>query len=173
MSNIVHIGKYQMTAELIYQHLSRSHFLPQLLREIIIDEVLSQWQSSSPEELVDRQVFEQCYHQVAGLAVNQGLDTNQLVKITQRTIELQKFKHGVWGHKLGSYYLERKLQLDQVVYYIMQLTDGSIAQELFFRIKSDEKTFPELAFKYSQGLEARDGGKIGPIKIANLHPDIA
>jgi parvulin-like peptidyl-prolyl isomerase len=152
MPSIVRFGNHQFTAEYICQQISKSQLLPQLLREIIIDDILSQWQSSSSSQLVEGD---------PGFTVG------------DRNIKLQQFKQGIWGHKVGSYYLERKSQLDRVICSIMRVEDGEIAQELFFRICSGEKTFSKLAFKYCQGLEALDGGKVGPVNISRLHPEIA
>ncbi len=174
MSTTVRVGKHQLTAELICQQVSRSSLLPQLLREMIIDEVLSQWQPASPVELADGQAaIEQCYHQVSALATQRGMNHASIMQVAERTVKLQQFKQGIWGNKVGSYYLERKSQFDRVICSVMQVADGSIAQELFFRIQSGEKSFAELAVKYSQGATANDGGRIGPIAIANLHLDIA
>jgi PPIC-type PPIASE domain len=170
----VRVGNRQLTAELICQHVSRSSLLPQLLREMILDRVLAQWEPSSMAELADgRAAFEQCYQQLAGLTHSRNLSQAQLTKIAERTVKLQQFKQGIWGGKLGSYFLERKSQLDRIVFSVMQLDDGSIAQELYFRVKSGETPFAELALKYSQGVEAQAGGKVGPMPIANLHPDMA
>jgi PPIC-type PPIASE domain len=173
MSTNVRVGNRQVTAELICQHMSRSSLLPQLLREIILDRVLAQWEPASTAELAEgRAAFEQCYQQLAGLTQSRNMSQVQLTKIAERTVKLQQFKQGIWGGKLGSYFLERKSQLDRVVFLVMQLTDGSIAQELYFRVQSGETPFAELALKYSQGIEAKAGGKVGPISIANLHPDM-
>ncbi len=174
MSTTVSVGKRQLSAELICEHVSRSHLLPQLLREIIIDEALSGWQPDSPAELADGQAaIEQYYQQISALAIERGMNHASIMKAAERTVKLQQFKQGIWGNKLGSYYLERKSQLDRVICSVMQLQDGSICQELFFRVKSDRKSFAKLAIKYSQGMAAIDGGKLGPIAIASLHPDIA
>jgi PPIC-type PPIASE domain len=174
MSTTIRVGTREMTAEGICEHMSRSSLLPQLLRETILDRVLSQWEPASPAELGDGQAaFEQCYERIAGLTASRDMDRAQLTKIAERTVKLQQFKQGIWGGKLGSYYLERKSQLDRVICSVMQVEDGAISQELYFRIQSGEKTFAELAFKYSQGIEARDGGKVGPIAISSLHPDMA
>jgi parvulin-like peptidyl-prolyl isomerase len=174
MSAILQVGDRQITAAQIVRQVSRSQLLPQLLREVIIDEILTQWQSSSPAQLVPGDPeFDRCYQQIAAVSIDRGLSEPQLQAVTARTIKLQQFKQANWGHKIGSYYLQRKSQLDRFVYSIMQVTDGTIAQELFFRIYSGEKSFNELAFKYSQGAEAIDGGKTGPINIARVHPTIA
>ncbi len=172
MSTIIPVGKRQFTAELICEHLSRSPLLPQLLREIIIDEVLSQWQPTSLDRLVDGQVtVEQSEFQISTLEIDRG-HQSPIESVAARAVRLEQFKQEIWGNKLGSYYLERKSQLDRVICSVMQVADGSIAQELFFRIQSG-KSFAELARRYSQGVAAQDGGRIGPIPIGNLQPDIA
>jgi PPIC-type PPIASE domain len=174
MSTTVRVGNRQITAELICQHVSRSSLLPQLLREMILDRVLAQWTPASTAELAEgRAAFEQCYNQLAGLTQSRNMSQVQLTKIAERTVKLQQFKQGIWGGKLGSYFLERKSQLDRVTFSVMQIADGSIAQELYFQIKAGEIPFAELAQKYSQGVEAPGGGKVGPISISNLHPDMA
>jgi PPIC-type PPIASE domain len=174
MSTNVRVGNRQITAELICQHVSRSSLLPQLLREMILDRVLAQWEPTSTAELAEgRAAFEQCYQQLAGLTPSRNMSQVQLTKIAERTVKLQQFKQGIWGGKIGSYFLERKSQLDRVVFSVMQIADGSIAQELYFQIQAGETPFAELALKHSQGVEAQAGGKVGPISIANLHPDMA
>lgn len=173
MSTIVRIGTHQLTAERVCQHLSTSQFLPQLLREIVIDEALSQWQPSTQPQLAEGDTRVEGYDLVNGeLALSQGINRSGAMVIAQRDVQLQEFKQDVWGHKLGSYYLSRKSQLDRIVCSVMQVENEETAQELFFRVQSGGKYFAELAFKYSQGAEARDGGKLGPIPIANLHPEI-
>jgi hypothetical protein len=175
MSTIVHIGKRQLTVEKICHHLSRSHLLPQLIREIIIDEILAFRDAhNSPHQLADDEAASiRCYQEIAVLPTYQGMNEEQLSAIASRTVKLQRFKQENWGHKLGTYYLERKSQLDRVIYSMMRIADGTIAQEVYFRAQGGEKTFGELAWKYSQGKEARDGGKIGPVTIESVEPEIA
>ncbi len=144
MSTIVRAGNLQFTAAAISQGIARSSLLPQLLRSLIIEETLVQWQSSD--------------------STAAQLDS---------TSKLQLFKQANWGHKLGSYYLTRKSQLDRVIYSIVQVEDGSLAQEIFFRIQSGEQTFIKLAMKYSQGVTALDGGYSGIVPLSRLHPLVA
>ncbi|MFM2305253.1 MAG: hypothetical protein RLZZ135_2666 [Cyanobacteriota bacterium] len=170
----IQIGNRQLTAELICQKISKSQLLPQLLRDMIIDRTLSQWQPDTPAQSIelDREIS-QCYQYMAALPIAREITELQLIQMAVRTVKLQQFKLGVWGRKIASYYLTRKSQLDRVVYSIVQVEDSAIAQELFFRIQSGEKTFAELAFKYSQGSAALDGGKLSPIPFAKLHPAIS
>jgi parvulin-like peptidyl-prolyl isomerase len=143
MFSIVPSPNPQLTAERVCQYLSTSHLLPQLLREMIIDDLLETWREGSAAIMIDRQA------------------------------ELQQFKQETWGNKVGSYYLTRKSQLDRVVCSMIQVTNGTIAQELYFRICAEPKIFSKLALNYSQGVEAFDGGKLAPTAISKLHPTLA
>jgi PPIC-type PPIASE domain len=173
MSTIVRIGTHQLTAARVCQHLSTSQFLPQLLREIVIDEALAQWQPSTQPQLAEGDTRVDGWDIVDGeLTPIEGINGPGGMVIAARDVKLQEFKQEVWGAKLGSYYLSRKSQLDRIVCSVMQVENEETAQELFFRVQSGGKSFAELAFKYSQGAEARDGGKLGPIPVASLHPEI-
>ena len=146
------IERRQLTAESICEHVSTSPLLGQLLRQLTIDRILSEWQP------VD-------------------LDSSSSIDLQAPTlnpqVKLQQFKQENWGNKVGSYYLTRKVQLDRVICSIIQVADGTIAQELYFRICSEPKIFSKLAFNYSQGSESFDGGKVGPISISRFHPTIS
>jgi parvulin-like peptidyl-prolyl isomerase len=189
MPTIASIDNCQLTAEQICQHVSTSPLLPQLLRQIIIDDIFFRWQPSVPaQSTVAKEGF------VVGVAPpvakrNENrsdleLDRNDRIELTapldlesatiiDRDTKLQQFKQEIWGSKVGSYYLTRKAQLDKVICSIIQVVDGTIAQELYFRICSEPKIFSKLALNYSQGAEAFDGGKVGPIQISKLHPTIS
>ena len=47
---------------------------------------------------------------------------------------------------------------------------AELTQELYFRIQEQEQTFTELAEQYSEGIEAKTGGLIGPVVASTLHP---
>ncbi len=173
MSTIVRIGNHQLTAQSVCQHLSTSQFLPQLLREIVIDEALAQWEPSTQPQLAESETrVEGCEFVDGELAFAPGINDPGAIAIAARNFKIQQFKEDIWGHKLGSHYLSRKPQLDRIICSVMQVKDEETAQELFFRVQSGSKSFAELAFKYSEGVQARDGGKLGPVTIANLHPEI-
>jgi hypothetical protein len=86
---------------------------------------------------------------------------------------LQKFKLARWGDEVESYFDAQCGGLDRVVLSILQVVDGSIAQELFFRIQSGEQSFAEIALDYSQGVHAQNAGILGPLEsraeIAESH----
>jgi PPIC-type PPIASE domain len=168
MSTAIQFGSRQLTIDLISQHLTTSSFLPQVLREMVIDEVLADCQIE-----IDRSELKTTCDRLAQAPMYQGFDRSQLVPIADRILKLQKIKQAGWGNKVHSYFLQRKDDLDGVVYSIMQVYEPEIAQELFFRVTSGESSFAELAFKYSQNDVARDGGKTGPLSIKDLDPGLA
>ena len=153
------IERCQLTAESICEHVSTSPLLAQLLRQLTIDRILYEWQPASHVKSADPEL---------------DLDSRDIqAPILDHQAKLQQFKQENWGNKIGSYYLTRKVQLDRVTCSIIQVADGTIAQELYFRICAEPKIFSKLALNYSQGAESFDGGKVGPIQISRLHPTIS
>lgn len=69
--------------------------------------------------------------------------------------------------------MTRKSQLDRIIYSLIRVTDGGMAQELYFRILEGEQTFAQLAQQYSEGSEAQTGGLIGPVELSVPHPALA
>ena len=61
-------------------------------------------------------------------------------------------------------FLERKLDLDQVVYSLLQLPDQGLAEELHQRLREGEADFPALA-ALSQGPERQTRGQVGPVAL--------
>jgi len=148
MSTAIQFGERQLTIDLISQHLTTSSLLPQVLREMVVDDILVDSQIE-----IERVELEPTCDRLAQLPMYQGFDRSQLVPIANRILKLQKIKQAGWGNKVYSYFLQRKYALDGVVYSIIQVHDPEIAQELFFRVRSGEHSFAELVFKYSQGVE--------------------
>lgn len=164
MPPIASIERHQLTAENICEHVSTSPLLAQLLRQLTIDRILSEWQPALVVKsgLVDPE-----------LDLDSSSSIDLQAPILDHQAKLQQFKQENWGNKVGSYYLTRKVQLDRVICSIIQVADGTVAQELYFRICSEPKIFSKLALNYSQGAESFDGGKVGPIPISRLHPTIS
>jgi parvulin-like peptidyl-prolyl isomerase len=164
MPTIASIERRQLTAESICEHASTSPLLAQLLRQLTIDRILSEWQPALPLRSIQADV---------ALDLDSTTSIDLQAPILDHQAKLQQFKQENWGNKVGSYYLTRKVQLDRVVCSIIQVADGTIAQELYFRICAEPKIFSKLALNYSQGAESFDGGKVGPIPISRLHPTIS
>lgn len=167
-----------MSGEEVIGLLQRHWLLPQLQKELIIDDALATVECS-PEEIFG--AYKAFYHQYQ-ITSDQGraewLARNhcsliQFEDLVLRTIKLNRFKQITFDRQIDSYFLQRKSQLDRVIYSILQVNNFHLAQELFFRIQDGEATFAELAPQYSSGQETHTGGLIGPQELSLPHPILA
>jgi len=86
---------------------------------------------------------------------------------------VKRWQRRRYGEEAEIRFLERKLELDRVVYSMLRVSDQELAEELYHRLKEGEADFPELAVHYSQGQERNTRGLIGPVPLAAGHPDLA
>ena len=152
--------------------------LPQLWREIVIDDAVASIELTAEEQEAARKQFDTHYQlsnqsDRTAWAEARGMTTAQVETIATRELKIEKFKTATWGGKLESYFLTHKSKLDKVVYSLLRTQEQEIATELYFRIESGEQTFAELAREYSQGAEAQTGGLLGPIELTQPHPTLA
>ncbi|AOX02719.1 MAG: peptidylprolyl isomerase [Moorea sp. SIO1F2] len=177
-TTVLRIGDRVISAEEIVPLLAGYQLLPPLIREIIIDEAVAT-ASCTPEEKAQayQQFLEknQLIDETAKQAwlKQRGMNPAQLEALAVRSILIEKYKQQTWSHKLESYFLERKGQLDRVIYSLIRTKDPGVAQEIYFRIQEGEESFADLAREYSQGPEAQTGGLIGPVELSVPHPALA
>jgi parvulin-like peptidyl-prolyl isomerase len=72
--------------------------------------------------------------------------------------------------KAEARFLERKNELDQVVYSLLRLVDNFLARELYLQIESGESNFADLAKRYAEGPERNTNGIVGPVSLTQAHP---
>lgn len=175
MSLIVQIGNRKITDKEIIPLLAGYQMLPQLLRELFIDQAITTIECTPEEEARVRQQFYEKNQlnseaeREAWLAQN-GMTFEQMEALATRQLRIEKLKQASFGHKVESYFLSRKSKLDKVMYSLIRTKEVGIAQELYFRIQEGEQSFAELAREYSQGPEAQSGGLIGPVEASMAHP---
>lgn len=152
--------------------------LPQLCRELLIDQAIEGVKCSTEEIEIALQQFYEVHQLVEESARQAWLAQNRttpahLAALATRPLRIQKFKHQTWGNKLEAHFLGCKAELDQVVYSLIRTTQPEVAQELYFRIKAGEASFTDLARQYSQGPEAETDGRLGPVPLTQPHPALA
>lgn len=178
MTQILQIGNRTITSAEIIPLLAGYQMLPQLLREIIIDQAIAPI-ACTPEEKAS--AFEQFYkkNQLTTEAERRAtlerysITPEQLEAWVTRELRILKFKQATWGHRLKFHFLHYKSKLDKVIYSLIRTQDPDVAQELYFRIQAGEQSFAELAREYSQGPEAQKGGVLGPVELRIPHPALA
>lgn len=173
MTVVLQVRSQSINAEQLIPLLSQYQLLPQLVREIIIDQVIKDI-VCTPEELETGYKTFYSQNQISSEPQLEAwlgqmhLCRSQLGQLIERTLRTEKYKRLTWSNKLETYFLQRKSQLDRVIYSLIRLKDGNIAQELFFRLQDGEQTFAELAAAYSQGPEAQTQGITGPVEVGSL-----
>ncbi|MFH7030608.1 MAG: peptidylprolyl isomerase [Heteroscytonema crispum UTEX LB 1556] len=148
--------------------LAEYQLLPLLVKEMIIDEAIAQIECTNEEVKLACEQLAQQYKQQA-----QSMNAKQMESLAVRQFKLEKFKQTTWGGDLESYFIQRKPQLNRVVYSLISTKDIGIAQELYFRIQEGEQSFAQLAREYAHGPEAETDGLVGPVELQGIHPALA
>jgi parvulin-like peptidyl-prolyl isomerase len=178
MSLNLKVGEQIVTKEDLFPLLAQYQMLPQLAREILVDRTISSIDCTEEEINIARQQFYQQNHidteeKVEAFLKQKGLSREQLEATIARSVKLDKFKQDNWGDRVDSHFIQRKPQLDQVLYSLIRNQNTGIIQELYFRLQEKEASFSDLAKEYSQGAETQTGGLIGPVELSSPHPKIA
>lgn len=178
MAETLQIGSFMVPTAEIGEMLITYQLLPNLVRELAIDQGIASVSCSEEEKTqAIKTLYERLQlktqEQLQEWLESQGLTRVQLDKIAIRQFKIEKFKQETWGAKVESYFLNRKGQLDKVIYSLIRTKDIGIAQEIYFRLLEGEEKFEELARRYSEGAEAQTGGLIGPVELSIPHPVIS
>ncbi|RUT08284.1 hypothetical protein DSM106972_014520 [Dulcicalothrix desertica PCC 7102] len=175
---ILQVGKKVIYAHEVPLLLDRYQVMPYILRGLIIDEAIAGIDCDHSECIaavidlekqnnitldIERQIW----------LKNQCMTFEQMQELAIMAWKIEKFKTATWGDKVESYFLNRKANLEQVIYSIIRHKDEGIAHEIYFRVQAGEECFAELAHEYSQGFEAYTNGIMGPVPLSNPHPVIS
>ncbi|MGJ5673783.1 MAG: peptidylprolyl isomerase [Nostochopsis sp.] len=168
------VGNEVLQADQLMSLLHRYQLLPQVLRAKVIDEAIACFSCTESEEQAAINSFYQRYQLTSPEVKQAWLQNHQLTEaeiqeLAIRPVLIQKFQLAMWGNKLESYFMQRKENLDQVVYSLIRTQDEGLAQELYFRICEGEQSFASVAEKYSQGPEAQTAGILGPVPLSQPH----
>jgi hypothetical protein len=87
-------------------------------------------------------------------------------------LRLQKWMEDRYGDKVEAYFLERRADLEQVVFRMIRLQQQGIAEELYLRLIDAEESFGDLASRYSLGDERYTRGLVGPLPLSQPHPTV-
>lgn len=163
--------KYLRTANKLDEFISvilRQHMIEQELKahpELAIapetiDQVISEFRQQS--DLINPDYFQAWLN-------SEGIDEALLRQRAELDIQLGQLKALVAEPKLQEYFIERKLQLDQVVLSRIAVEQADLAEEL--RAQLDEGApFEELAREYSRSDERFFNGMMGLLSRGDL-PD--
>ena len=85
-------------------------------------------------------------------------------------LRIRQYCEVTYGPKVEARFLDRKSDLDNVVYSLLRVKDEGLANELFLRLTGAEAAFADLAAEFSEGHEKATRGIIGPAPLSKAHP---
>ena len=174
MAAVLKIGDSELDIRTLLEQLHQHQLLPRLVQETVIDQAIDAV-ACDPEDAYKafcnrRNLLSE--QQQEAWRTQQKLTQEQMYMLALREAKIAKYKEDTWGNQVESYFLERKIKLDRVLYSLIRTKDASLAQELYFRLNDDGESFADLARRYSEGQEAQTGGLIGPVELSVPHPMI-
>ena len=88
-------------------------------------------------------------------------------------VKLKEYCSNNFGSNIESRFMERKNQLDVVVYSIIRVSSYFKSREIYFRLTEKSATFGDLVDQFSEGIEKQTRGAIGPYPLTKAHPKLA
>ena len=98
----------------------------------------------------------------------EGITEQAMSKRLYSSLQIDQFKEQKFGSLVESVFLERKSQLDRVLYSLIRVKNREKATELHLKLTEEEATFSELASLYTEGLEKEMNGILGPMELGSL-----
>ena len=120
-------------------------------------------------ELLDQRGFE-TMDQWSEMLTDLGRTHEEVIGRLERIIRRQEYIRDRFAPKAEARFLERKNELDQVVYSLLRLADSFLARELYLQIESEESNFADLAKRFAEGPERNTNGIVGPVSLTQAHP---
>ncbi|MGB3297277.1 MAG: peptidylprolyl isomerase [Phormidesmis sp.] len=174
MDSAIQIGAKSIDTPALVQKLLQYRLLEKLVQETVIDDLIEQVACDTAiavEEFCSKRQL-QTAEQRQAWCKQEHFSNEQMEVEAVREYRLRQFKEETWGEQLQTYFLQRKDQLDRVVYSLIRTKDTGLAQELYFRLCDDGANFADLARAYSEGKEAQTGGLVGPVEMSVPHPTL-
>ena len=162
----------EFLAALAYHGLLRPY-----LRQCLMTEALAVEEVSEEE----RRLALMAFAQERRLANGEALERFRIVNVltpealglqVELPIRLRRHCERLYRPKAEAHFLDRKQQLDRVVYSLLRLKDEGLVRELYFQIQDGEATFADLAAQYAEGPERATRGIVGPVPLTQAHPQL-
>lgn len=98
-----------------------------------------------------------------------GWSLDDLRYFATKAERVRRYSHNLYAAEAEIRFLERKLDLDQVTYSLLRVSDRDQAEELHCQLLEGEADFPSLVAAHSEGQERATRGLIGPIALTAGH----
>ncbi len=102
--------------------------------------------------------------------VKNEISNSEFEEIALTDTRLKIYCEKEYTHNVEAHFLERKNQLELIVYSLFRIKNFYKSREMFLRIHDKEADFGDLAALYSEGPEKSSRGIIGPVPLEQAHP---
>ena len=157
--------------------LQRFNLLRPLVEQMLIAEAVSQTPVDDDsmlrarQGLLERRGYE-TMEEWPALLEELGRPEQAVLDQLKRGIQQRATARDRFAVKAEARFLERKNELDQVVYSLLRLENRFLARELYLQIESGESNFADLAKRYAEGPERNTNGIVGPVPLTQAHPSL-
>jgi len=170
-------GKPSLPAQLANQLLRRHGLNQALAKALLLDLVCATVALSDDDERQAIREFLARQQVDSDEALQRWLQARQwsfddLREVATRQLRVLRYSQARYGSEVEPRFLDRKLELDQITYSLIRVSEEDLARELHQMIKEGEADFAVLAPQHSSGPEARSRGVVGPISLAAAHPEL-
>lgn len=155
--------------------LAEHSLLRPLLRQVLLHNALSQETLAEEDRQQALAAFAQerrikSAEELEQFRQAQLLSAEALAALIERPSRLKRHCERLFSPKAEARFLDRKTQLDRVVYSLIRLSDEGLARELYLRLDEGEASFSDLSAEYSEGPERNTRGVVGPAPLTQAHP---
>jgi parvulin-like peptidyl-prolyl isomerase len=177
LSNLSSAEPIAVLSTELFAPLAHCGLLRPYLRQCLMAEALA------PEQLSedDRRQALMAFAQERRLANGEALERFRIANLftpealalqVELPIRLRRHCERLYRPKAEARFLDRKQQLDRVVYSLLRLKDEGLARELYFQLQDGEATFADLAARHAEGPERVTRGIVGPVPLTQAHPQL-
>ncbi|MEB3324666.1 MAG: peptidylprolyl isomerase [Cyanobacteriota bacterium] len=162
----------------LWQLLARHQLLVPLLRQAVIAEavagvILSEEERQQAQKNWLQQQGIQSPEQLLQHLTAHGMSEADALWQAELPVRIRHHCQEQFLHRAEQRFLGRKQQLDTVIYSLLRVSSGALANELYLRIAEGEADFAELAATYAEGPEQATRGVVGPVPLLQAHPTLA
>tara|TARA_B100001250_G_scaffold407350_1_gene427954 strand:+ start:931 stop:1680 length:750 start_codon:yes stop_codon:yes gene_type:complete len=144
------------------------------LRETIINAVTKSISLSSADKEVAINAFMERNNirdksELDQYIVESGCEYNFIEARILKPVKIRGLANKLFENQANKRFIERKDDLELVVYSIIRTKQKELALELYLKIDSNEVEFSTLAAEYSEGPERITRGLIGPVPFSQVN----
>ena len=125
--------------------------------------------AAAKNELLQQRGFESI-DQWSEMLADLDRTDEEVIDRLELVIRRQEVIRERFAPKAEARFLERKNELDQVVYSLLRLANNFLARELYLQIEAGESNFADLAKRSAEGPERNTNGIVGPVSLTQAHP---